>query len=190
MCLTDAPYYGVDGQSYLLDVHADTGYATQLATWQGSPVPLDVVAVLDPSQGVLYAVLADEAADAEYIIGWNASSGELLSQVSVPATSDILNAVWEPRSARVLGTLDDRKLQRRDFSALDLSRGTSKVISEALNNFTTVYSIVSAAPELGAVFMSAYKGKGVNLVGVSAGRGAIVYDKPEGSLCTSLVYLP
>jgi hypothetical protein len=34
------------------------------------------------------------------------------------------------------------------------------------------------------------KAKAVDLVGLGVDDGAVVYDKPAGGLCTSLVYLP
>ena len=191
-CLTDAPYFGVDGRSYLLSVDAESGAAAHLATWEGSPVPEDVVAALDARAGVLYAVLPDEASDEVFAVGWSAATGRKTSQVAVPDTTGFLNAVWEPRSERVLGALDDFSAQTRYFAALNLTAGTWAPISSALRNFTAVYGIAAAAPALGAVFMSAFSSatNEVDLVGVSAAEGALLYNKPEGGLCTSLVYLP
>lgn len=190
VCLTDAPYYGVDGSSYVLRVDVGSGVATHLATWKGSPVPEDVVAVLDASKGVLYAVLLDEAADQELILGWHATTGKQTSQVLVPDAIDFLNAVWDSSSARVLGTLNNRTRQTRDFRVLDLAQGTSISISHALQNYTTVYGIAAAAPALRAVFFSAYKAKGVHLVGLEDSHGRVVYEKPADDLYTSIVYLP
>lgn len=190
VCLTDAPYFGVDGRSYLLSVDATSGAPTRLATWAGSPVPEDVVAALDQVSGTLYAVLPDEASDEVFIVGWNAATGKKASQVAVPDTTGFLNAVWEPSSARLLGTLDDFSAQSRYFAELNLTAGTWTPISSALRNFTAVYGIAAAAPKLGAVFVSAFAKSTVSLVGVSAREGTILYDKPADGLCTSLVYLP
>jgi len=193
ICLTDAPYYGVDGKSYLLRLDAASGAAARLSTWEGSPVPEDAVAVLDPrAGGVFYAVLLEEAQDAEFIVGWNATTGEKLSQVAVPETLGLLNAVWEPHSARVLGVLDDYSAQARYFAALNLSAGSWAPISTALQKYEAVYGIAAAAPALGAVFVEAAGSRAgaVDVVGVSVAEGAVLYDKPSGGLCTSLVYLP
>ena len=193
ICLTDAPYYGVDGRSYLLRLDATSGAAARLFTWEGSPVPEDAVAALDPrAGGVFYAVLLEEAQDAEFIVGWNATTGEKLSQVVVPETLGLLNAVWEPRSARVLGVLDDFSAQARYFAALNLSAGSWAPISTALQKYEAVYGIAAAAPALGAVFVEAAGSRAgaVDVVGVSVAEGAVLYDKPSGGLWTSLVFLP
>jgi hypothetical protein len=193
LCLTDAPYSGVDGKSYLLRLDAASGAAERLFTWEGSPVPEDAVAALDPrAGGVFFAVLLEEAQDAEFIVGWNATTGEKLSQVAVPETLGLLNAVWEPRSARVLGVLDDFGAQARYFAALNLSAGSWAPISTALQKYEAVYGIAAAAPALGAVFVEAAGSRAgaVDVVGVSVAEGAVLYDKPSGGLCTSLVYLP
>lgn len=107
LCLTDAPYYGEDGRSYLLRVALDSGEATLLATWDGSPVPVDVVAVYAAGQGVLYADLADKSSDSEFLLGWDVSTGELVSQVAVQPTVSWLAAVWDAAAARLLGVLNN-----------------------------------------------------------------------------------
>ena len=191
-CLTDAPYYGVDGRSYVLRIHAASGAAEELAAWPGSPVPVDVVAVVDAAAGVLYAVLADEAAGAEYVLGWSLATGKLAAKVEVPATTEWLDAVFDPR-AGVLGVVNDlsAKPAATIFGALDLARGTWKTVSKALGAFDTVYGLAAAAPAAGAVFVSALdKAKVVSLVGLRVDDGAIVYNKPADGLCTSLAYLP
>lgn len=180
LCLTDAPWYGVDGSAYLLRVNASTGEHAELASWAGSPVPDDAVAVLDPAAGVLYAQLLDEAAGTVLTLGWNATTGEVASSVTVPPTMAYAAAVWDPATRRVLGVVDDYAAGVRELAALDLATGGVAPIGRqpgALQNFTTVYGTASAAPAAGAVLVTALAGEdSLRLVGVTTAAGTLAYD--------------
>lgn len=204
LCLTDAPFYGQDGRAYLLRLHLDGGAApTRVATWDGSPVPDDVVAVYDPHAGVLFADLLDEASQQEYLLGWNVSTGALVSQVVVPPSTAFLAAVWAPDGAaggeggRVLGVVNNYTSQARVLAAVDLRTGAVAwpPVSTVLTPFLTVYGVASfdAAATGGAVLVTAEGSGGaggLRLVGVNATSGRVELNMPAKELLGSFAFVP
>lgn len=199
LCLTDAPFYGEDGRSYLLRLDLATGAPTLLATWDGSPVPDDVVAVYDPASGVLFADLLDEAADAEYLLGWDVATGRLASQVAVPPSVVFVAALWAPPGApgggaegRVLGVVNNYTSQTRVLAGVDLATGAvdAHPASTALTRFTTVYGTAAFAPAAGTVFVTALGSDNtVRIVGVNATSGALDANLPAGEVLGAFAYL-
>ena len=191
LCLTDAPYWGVDGRSYLLRLDLAGGAPTVLATWGGSPVPVDVFAVYDPGQGVLYAALLDEAAQEEYLLGWDVGSGALASQVTVPASVAWVAAAWDSTAKRVLSVVNNYTSAERVVGAVDLASGdVDVVVSKALTPFTAVYGVAAWAPGVGSLLVTTLgRGNALRLVGVNATSGKLDLDGDASGILGSFVYV-
>ena len=194
LCLTDAPYYGNDGRSYLLRLSlvGGGGAPKLLATWAGSPVALGVVAAYHPTAGVLYAVLPDEATDELYLLGWNVSTGALASQVAIPDGVVWVGAAWDTLQGRMLGIVDNDTSLERVVGYVDLASGTVvHVVSTALTRFTTVYSGTAVwAPGAGSLLATALgSGDTLRLVGVNATSGQLDCDVDASGLLGSFVYV-
>lgn len=186
LCLTDAPYYGVDGRSYLLRVDLEGGAEPAvLATWGGSPVPIDVVAAYNPRERVLYTNLLDEATDGDYLLGWDVTSGRLVSQVALPPSVAWVSAAWDA-SGRMLGVVTNYSSAERVVAAVDLASGAVvEVLSTALTRFETAYA-AAWAPAVESLLVTVLgSGNALRLVGVNATSGQLDYDGDASGLLGS-----